>query len=483
MLERLVLVTVAISVGCGETVSETPDAGGLDANAPADASTAAPYIGDVLDCRAMGPAGGIGGGTDLQRVELDAAAFPEALCNDGTRAFFYFRPAANAASRDRWVIQLQGGGGCSSADDCARRWCSVETSFGAQGMTNLLSPNPGIRGNGILERGGAAGVPNPVGDWNQIFVRYCSSDNWTGTAGAIDVDGHHPITGAPARFRIAFSGSLIVDAVLATLRKDGAAPPAYTLNGGNGDLPDLDDATGVLLAGGSAGGMGVTENVDRVREVLRAHNTACSGATCPLQYMGLIDSAFAVNPEDLDFSTTPMCLDNGICDYQTFQTMAAAFSVQAPRLDESCATWHAEHAPTTAWKCDDDGHVQRHHITSPILIRQGLGDANVAGHQIDSQFTVPGRGLLTQALFAELVAADLAALPGSTPEEPFAQPPAVFAPPCDRHETLSDNVAIYETSLRAGGSSYLMFDVLANALIGRAPTTLVWGVGDPIDCP
>jgi hypothetical protein len=192
---------------------------------------------------------------------------------------------------------------------------------------------------------------------------------------------------------------------------------------------------------------------------------------------------FAVSLEALDFSTTPMCVEQDICDYETFQTSVSAFAIQGSRSDESCATWHAANEPATAWKCDDTGHIQRHHITTPVLIRQGLGDDNIAGHQIDAQFSVPGRGLMTQALFAELVAADLAALPGSTPEEAFEQPPAVFVPPCNRHETMSDNLAVYDTSLMSGGTPYLMFDVLLNAVAGTSPTALVWSPGDPIDCP
>jgi hypothetical protein len=475
MLQRLALFILGVSAGCGTTVTTSPDADvGVDATTAADAATSAPYIGDVLECGQAGPAGGIGAGTALQRVDLDTTVFPEALCNDGTAAFFYFRPASVAAMSDRWVIQLQGGGGCNTPDSCAQRWCSVDTNFGAQGMTNTLSPPVGIRGDGILQQGGAAGQPNPVGTWNHVFVRYCSSDSWTGTAGPIDVDGHHPITGEPVRYRIAFSGSLILDAVLATLRRDGAAPPTYTLGGGSEPLADLDDAVGVLLAGGSGGGAGVTENVDRVRELLRAQNPA-------IETMGVIDSYFSPDLEGLDFSTTTMCAQ-GVCDYQAWEETAAAFSLQAERHDDSCATWHAAHEPETAWKCNDDGHIQRNHITTPILIRQGLLDDNVAGHTIDAMFTVPGRGLMSQQLFAELVATQLRALPGSTPEEAFEQAPAVFAPPCAAHETMSDNQATYDTTLTSAGTPYTMFDVLMNAAAGTTPTALVWSPGDPIDC-
>lgn len=202
----LVLLSVA---ACGG-VDPAPGVDGGDAAAPIDAAPpvdtappidapAAPWIGDALDCGTPASAGGLGPGTELQRVNLDPAQFPDALCNDGTPGFFYFRPAATAAARDRWVIQLQGGGGCSNPDNCAARWCSVDTNFGETQMTATLSPPVGINGNGILARGGALGEPNPLADGNQVFIRYCSSDGWAGTAGSVDVDGRHPISGAPVQ--------------------------------------------------------------------------------------------------------------------------------------------------------------------------------------------------------------------------------------------------------------------------------------------
>lgn len=471
MPKSLALIVLLAACG-GDSEDLAPDA---DVPAP-DADTSAPYLGEVLDCGTPAEAGGLANGTELQRTQLDTDVFPDAVCNDGTSAFYYFRPATTVAGQDRWVIQLQGGGGCGTGDACAARWCSVDTNFGETQMTNLLSPAQGIRGDGILEQGGAFGVPNPVGGWNHVFVRYCSSDSWAGTAGPIEVDAHHPINGDEVRFKIAFSGAKIIDAVLDTLRRDGASPPPYTIAGDGGELPDLDDATAILFAGGSAGGQGVGTNADRVRDHLRETNP-------DVELVALSDSAFAPDLSTLDFSTTPMCLDSGVCDYETLITTAIQYELAAPVEDSSCVSWHAANAPDTAWRCADEAHVVREHIQAPLLIRQGLLDDNVAGHQIDAQFTVPGRGLIDQALFAELVAGELAALPTSSPDEPFVQPPAVFVPPCNKHETMSDNAAVFGTSVRSGGTDYTMFDALTNLFLGDTPTTLVWAMGDPVDCP
>lgn len=464
-----------------------PDGGSAaDAAPPPDDAVApdaapAPWIGDVLDCGTPAAAGGLAPGSELQRVDLDPIAFPGAVCNDGTRGFFYVRPAATAAARDRWVIQLQGGGGCGSADSCAARWCSVDTNFGMTQMTNTLSPARGINGQGLLARGGALGEPNALGDGNQVFIRYCSSDAWAGTAGPVEVDGHHPVSGAPVRFRIAFAGATILDAVLATLRRDGAAPPPYTLGGGAIELPDLDDATAVVLAGASAGGAGTIRNADRVRDYLRAHNRGCGGAACPLAYLAIIDSIWKPDLADLDWTNARPCTEGGLCSYQA--AMVADDGALHGRLPEaSCLAWHAANAPATAWQCHDDGHLVRSHLTSPFVVRMGLTDELISSNLIDAGFAVPGRGPLTVPLFAELVASELSALPGSRPEEPFARPPAVYGPRCDKHETLSSDEATFGVTVVAAGAPRTFGQVIAAFLGAGGPTAAVWANGDPIDC-
>jgi hypothetical protein len=473
------LLVLAAVGACGDVESTAPDAGDVDggdlADAAPDAGPALP-IGDVLDCGTPASAGGLAGGTDLQRVDLDVAAFPMARCNDGTAATFFFRPATTAAGRTRWVVQLQGGGSCKSGVGCAKRWCSVDTNFGMTQMTATLAPMRGTIGDGILRQGGALGEPNPVGDWNHVFVRYCSSDEWSGTAGPVDVDTVHPVSGAPVRFRIEFNGAHIVDAVIATLRRNGASPPAYTIGGGSVDLPDLDDATLLLFAGASAGSGGVTHNADRLREQLLATNG-------DLVFWALHDSGTNIPMESVDFSTTTMCRDFALCDYQTFMTSTRAV-LWGQRGDASCATWHAANDPAGAFRCEDNDHVALHHVTTPMMVRMGLSDELIAGNAVESMFTVPGRGLITVPLWAELVRARMMALPqaSGTAEEPAAQPAPRFAPPCMKHETLSSDAAVFGVHVTAGGAPRTMFDILSAALLGTTPTSAIWSPGDPVDC-
>lgn len=469
-------VVSTVLVACGDVKGDLPDA----PSAGDDAAASTAPIGEVLDCGKPASAGGLANGQDLQRVDLDLAAFPDARCNDGSAATFYVRPAATAAGSGRWVIQLQGGGSCRSPDDCARRWCSVDTNFGMTQMSSSLAPM-GIRGDGILYRG--AQQVNPLADANQVFVRYCSSDSYTGRSGPVDVDALHPVTGAPVHFRIQFQGQAILEAVIATLRRDGATPPTYTLGGGAMELPDLDDARTVLVAGASAGGDGVTTNLDRIATALRAHSTTCGVEGCRLQVTGLMDSSSGPAGEDLDWSTASPCTGAGQC---TWKDIVLAQTMWMPHGDESCDTWHAANAPATAYLCRDADHALRNHVTTPFMVRQGLTDQLLSGNLIESGVTVAGVGPMTLTRFADVVRAQLAALARirTTAEEKTAitRAPAVFGPPCADHETLSSNPSVFSVQVGKAGTAYTMFDVW-NTWIGGAAASILWSPGDPSTCP
>lgn len=471
-------LVVPLVAACG-AVPDSPDGGGADAavavDAAPDAPPPAPSIADALDCGTPASAGGLGNGPDLQRVDLDLAAFPAARCNDGTAAVFFFRPAASSASASRWLIQLQGGGSCRTPDECAQRWCSVDTNFGETQMTSTLAPATSTGADGILARGIKT---NPTGDYNQVLIRYCLSDDWSGRSAALDVDAAHPITGAPVRYRIEFHGADILDAVLATLRRDGATPPDYTLDGGAIPLPDLDDASLVILAGASAGGAGVIANADRVGDALRATNPGLAS------YTALIDSIFTPDLAGLDWSTSTFCADSGVC---TLRDLLAAQTAMYPlHGDDSCESWHAAFAPDTAYLCADPGHAIRNHVVTPFMLRQGQTDALISRSMIDTGVSVPGRGALTIGLFAELIhdqMIDMAVLPVTAEEgAAIARAPATFSPPCPDHETLSANPSVYDVTVVAGGGPRTMFDVFTSWFLGTTPQHAVWDSGDPIDC-
>lgn len=78
---------------------------------------------------------------------------------------------------------------------------------------------------------------------NHVFVPYCSSDSWSGSR-----------TKPESRDSFRFMGSLIVRQVMADL---------IPLGLGNSQGTDL------LMAGSSAGGLGVMLNIDRVKTFLQ----------------------------------------------------------------------------------------------------------------------------------------------------------------------------------------------------------------------
>ena len=117
-------------------------------------------------------------------------------------------------------------------------------------MSSSVAPTTGILGLGIMDRR----PDNPTGNWNHVFILYCSSDRWVGVSR--DVMLHTELQG-PSDYRIHFLGAKIMGAVLDTLRRDGVAGLIHTQGETPIAMPNLDNAETVVLAGGSAGGSGV----------------------------------------------------------------------------------------------------------------------------------------------------------------------------------------------------------------------------------
>ncbi len=436
-------------------------------------------IGDVLTCGRVGGAGGLADGIEMQRVDIDAATFPDAICNDGSGPVFYFRPATDPGSADRWVIQLQGGGGCHSGESCAERWCMVDTGFSMTQMSSDAAPTSGIDGKGIMD----ARPVNPLGHWNHVFIRYCSSDSWVGVEA--DVDLQTTVEGPLSDYRIHFLGSRVLDAAIDALRRDGTPPLDYTQGGATVVMPDLDDAEVVLLAGASAGGQGVTSNVDRIADHLQANNTGCGGGGCPLQVVALIDSAFAPALAQFDFSVSVPCTDEGLCDYQSI--VASSDSLFTRRGDASCVEWHQANAPATAWQCIDAGHVIRQHISTPFFIRMGQEDALLSSAYVNSRYAIQGQGLLDLAGFAELVRSEVADLSNiqTTADEGAAITvlPGAFSPSCSEHETLRNNPQTFSAMIEVAGVSKLFFDTMGGWLSGSSPSVAITPLAGVEICP
>ncbi len=447
-----------------------------------------PLIGTALSCGKTGTSGGLATGRELERYDIDTEKFPYALCNDGSNAIFYFRPFQGEANRNRWVIFLQGGGSCGSANDCANRWCSVDTSFSSIGMSSNPAPRPGINGNGILDRR----PENPLGGWNQVLVKYCSSDKWSGTAKDVIMDADHPVNGQQVFYRMHFLGSRIFDAAVQVLRRQGGRVPTYTLGAGADiPLPNLDDAEQVLLAGASGGGNGVLNNLDRFAAVLKRTNNNCKGKVCPLEVRGLQDSAFNPSLLSMDFSISAPCRF-GICSpaaYYEFQRSEGDDAAWKAKSDSSCVEWHRENAPELEWRCSDEAYVIANHITTPIFVRQGQTDQNHVPDFVKAGFGVPPANTpITGADYARLVreqALALADAPSLGAEgASMTATPGAFIPTCPDHETLTDSPQIYNVRIRVSNTQVLtMFDVLLNWFAGKQPSIVIAPNAAANTCP
>ena len=421
---------------------------------------AASPIGQTLSCGKEGIIGGLGAGSDMKRFTVDTKRFPNAVCNDGSPAIFYYGPYSAEADRNKWVIMLQGGGSCTNGQNCAERWCSVNTNYGMDKMTTTLS-KPFIRGNGILD----PGAQNRFGTWNRVLVYYCSSDLWSGTS----TSTQHATSGASGvDYVINFKGARILDAVIETLRgpaRGRAVAPTGTLARA---LPDLDGATHILFSGSSAGGIGTISNADRVGARLKAANPA-------LVFKALVDAGFPPLAETRDYSHTTSCLSNPqACTYANVQQFSYANLDQGlygAVADESCLAWHAAHQAGTEWKCTDATHVIVNHLTTPFFVHQDEQDESIGGGFVEDGYGTAadfGRGV-------EQGLRDLATL-NTTAEEgsvrnggvPLATPGA-YGPQCTDHESLKDDGAFFQVKI--AGLSY--HDVAWNWWSGAQPPVAI----------
>jgi hypothetical protein len=432
-----------------------------------------------------GPAVPVGpaGPAEFQRHVLDVAVFPDALCNDGTPATLFFRPYVGAANRNKWVINLHGGGSCADAETCAARWCNcapngdvcpyttTPTNFDRSTMTNAGPAQKAAEG---LALRGDPLRPNPYGDYNQVELDYCTSDLWIGTRHAVPMTTVNPRTDAPVTYRINFLGARVLDADIATLRQAGVPRLVYTIGGGAVALPDLDEATEVIFTGDSAGGFGVMSHLDDLRATLEASNVNCQGGGgCPLATYGLLDASVGPEMAKLDFGTYVQPLVRSYEDYLVLLSLFAY--APGSHLDSSCTQYHAA-APLI---CNDLTHVLRNHVTTPFFVRMALRDALISGNYVDAMLRNPDLTPVTVPTFARTLHDELATFfnLSATAEEgsQFTREPGVFAPGCTKHDTIHSTPDTFGTTITPpDGSPLGLIGVFENWRAGGGiPTNLL----------
>jgi hypothetical protein len=163
-----------------------------------------------------------------------------AVCRDGSPAGYFWR----RGSDPNLMIFMNGGGACSDPFFCGLNPVNVNQDLPTQSLIDatgnvLLGPDGSPQfphEEGIFKRQ----ANNPVGNWNMIYVPYCTGDVFAGSRpdGTIEgVEGKQQFVGYK-------NVGLFLDSF----------GPSYA------------NTTKVLLTGSSAGGFGTLLNYDRVQE-------------------------------------------------------------------------------------------------------------------------------------------------------------------------------------------------------------------------
>lgn len=379
---------------------------------------------------------------DLRKIVINS---PDAVCNDGTPAVIYVRPARPGAtepdgpSANRWLIHFLGGSNCSSYEECGTRWCGIGQWSGRL-MTTAWEGETTTR-DGIFKRDGI----NRIADRNLVLMKYCSSDNWQGRKSDVVLRSE---TDPSQAYSLHFRGATIVSAIFDALER-----------GVNG-MPRLTQATDVLISGDSAGAVGARTHLDRLAARLRANNPN-------VRVRGNFEATFdpdlngkqgfpAGDPRDPVYQRK-------MDQYRTvFQGQRDA------QLDDSCLAAH----PTAAYLCADNGYLTMNHITTPFFQIQDIQDQLMVNGFQENGFPA------TDVEFARGLHDQLTALSNirNTAEERAAigTAPAVVARNCGIHVTYADDDEFFGKKIRsgAGAAAQSYYDLLWNFLTGGTPSTL-----------
>ena len=306
---------------------------------------------------------GVGGpvASGVARVEAAADDFSRVEIGDDTRdrrlAQLDCRTGANG-DEGRWVVHLQGGGGCSSEAECKDRWCG-SGFYTAANMSNDWDRD-GVPDRPEQAWSGGISSPLPANDfatWNHVYVPYCSSDLWVGRADDV----------ALGSFTVHARGHAILHAVRMMLRKNNPNIGWQAADGN--EIADIDSADEILLSGTSAGGYGVLQNGDWFFNVFQDKRTAI-----------LSDAAIDVHPAVLtSFGVTEKLSNTSYASarlalYETHWQPGGYWHAIDGYVDTTCRNNHslAEcSSPSLLLTLDANGDRL---IETPVFLRLDLED-------------------------------------------------------------------------------------------------------------
>lgn len=255
-------------------------------------------------------------------------------CNDGTPAGYFLKKSPGSK---RWIVYLEGGWYCHSRASCDKRYASPMRDL--MSSTNWPSKK---RGSGILSPD-----PEENPNWwnaNHVYVPYCSSDIWSGNASKHE-------TGKS----FSFLGTRIIDKVIELLLPQG-----------------LYRARHLLLAGSSAGGIGVMLNLDRVA-------TKLAQLGSKVHVRGLTDSGWYRSDNPLQKVT---CKTNP-SECSPSKVIEQGSSYWEGVVPQTCADKYGE---SYKWKCYFGENIYPT-LSSPLFVFQWLYDMTAVVGSATGQHT------------------------------------------------------------------------------------------------
>lgn len=253
----------------------------------------------------------------MHLVVIDREAYPLAMCNDGTEAVMYVR-RGTPENVSKWVLWFEAGGGCRNAESCAERIMDEPEKM----TSRIAQAEPERNMGGILSSN--AEVNPDFSQWNAVWLYYCSSDAWTGERASAALPELFPDGSRPGIF---FRGAYNADAMIATLREGATG------------LPSLSGATELIVAGSSAGSVG-----------LRTHLDAIASMFPSTRVVGLSDASLK----------PPLQEEHGLDTSVRDAVDQTEFEVHDSRVDVSCGSRHE----SDPWRCRDgfnmitEGHIE-----------------------------------------------------------------------------------------------------------------------------
>eukprot|EP00794_Sanderia_malayensis_P009961 gene9961-10981_t len=188
----------------------------------------------------------------LYRADVSNASERLAVCNDGSSGIYYLEKTSST----KWVIFLESGGACYDRESCAKRM--LQEPY----LTSSTDYPAHIEGEDILSSDRAK---NFAYNYNKLLIPYCSSDLWLGNA-TISMG---PVTN---RNFVHFRGYQIFTSVIQDIETKF----------------DLKNATDIVFAGSSAGGIGVLNYASLMKNKFNA-----------TELFVIVDSAWFINFDNM----------------------------------------------------------------------------------------------------------------------------------------------------------------------------------------